>query len=67
MRPTRSTAVASITTSPAPVMASCIRCCRCQSPAVPSSAEYWHMGETATRLGSVMGPSSSEEKRCGTA
>ena len=44
-------------------MASCIRCCRCQSVALPSSAEYWHMGATTMRLGSAMGPSASGEKR----
>ena len=27
------------------------------SVAVPSSAEYWHMGATATRLGTSIGPS----------
>ena len=25
----------------------------CQSLAAPSSAEYWHIGDTTTRLGSV--------------
>jgi len=59
MRPMRSTAVASITTRPAREMASCIRCCRCQSVALPSSAEYWHIGATAMRLGSSIGPSAS--------
>ena len=38
MRPRRSTAVASTTTSPAPEYASCERCCRCQSVAEPSLA-----------------------------
>src|SRR5262249_29150998 len=47
-------------------IASCIRCCRCQSAASPSSAEYWHMGATTMRLGRSMGPTWSGEKRCGT-
>lgn len=28
-------------------------CIRCQSDAQPSRAEYWHMGDITTRLGSV--------------
>src|SRR5262249_23236380 len=67
MRPCRSTAVASKAIMPARLMANCIRCWRCQSDALPSLAEYWHMGDTAMRLGSSMGPSLSGEKRCGTA
>ena len=63
MRPSRSTAVASSTIMPARPMASCIRCWRCQSVALPSPAEYWHMGATAMRLGSSMGPSGRGEKR----
>src|SRR6185437_13518281 len=41
-----------MTTSPAPELASIPRCTRCQSLAQPSSAEYWHMGETTMRLAS---------------
>src|SRR5262245_41602881 len=62
MRPARSTPVASTTIMPARVRASCIRCWRCQSVALPSAAEYWHMGDTTMRLGSVTGPSASGEK-----
>src|SRR5262245_8798528 len=62
MRPVRSTPVASTTIMPARVRASCIRCWRCQSVALPSAAEYWHMGDTTMRLGSVTGPSASGEK-----
>ena len=62
MRPCRSTPVASTVTMPAPDMASVIQCCRCQSVAEPSSAEYWHMGATAMRLGTVMPPMVSGEK-----
>src|SRR5262245_30842354 len=66
MRPMRSTAVASTTTMPARATANCIRCARCQSVALPSSAEYWHIGETAMRLGSVSGPTLRGSKRLGT-
>ena len=52
MRPIGSTAVASITSSPAPDMANWPRCARCQSVARPSSAEYWHIGAITIRLGS---------------
>jgi hypothetical protein len=63
MRPRRSTPVASTTTSAAPDMARFIQCCRCQSVALPSSAEYWHIGATTIRLGSGTGPRASGEKR----
>ena len=53
MRPSRLTSVISVITSPAPPTARLPRCTRCQSPGVPSSAEYWHIGETTTRLGST--------------
>src|SRR5580692_6242667 len=65
MRASGDTPVASITTSPAPPTARLPRCTRCQSVAKPSSQEYWHMGETAIRLGRVNPPSGSGEKRCG--
>src|SRR5712671_5387325 len=50
MRPRFSTAVASTKTMPAPPCANLPRCTRCQSPTWPSSAEYWHIGETTMRL-----------------
>ena len=53
MRPSGETAAASVMTSPAPPMARAPRWTRCQSFARPSSAEYWHMGETPTRFGIV--------------
>src|SRR6185437_2611029 len=53
MRPVCSTAVASIIRSPAPDTASEPRCCICQSLALPSSALYWHIGDTTMRLASV--------------
>src|SRR4051794_29721853 len=63
MRPSRSTAVASTVTSPAPDIAIVIRCCRCQSFIEPSFAEYWHMGETTIRFGSRTGPMSNGVNR----
>src|SRR5258706_13210166 len=57
MRPSRVTLVFSTTNRPAPEQAMLPRCARCQSVMEPSSAEYWHIGETTTRLGSVMPPS----------
>src|SRR5258705_5514973 len=57
MRPSRVTLVFSTTNSPAPEQAMLPRCARCQSVIEPSSAEYWHIGEMTTRLGSVMPPS----------
>jgi hypothetical protein len=50
MRPRFSTAVASTNTTPAPPCANLPRWTRCQSPACPSVAEYWHIGETTTRF-----------------
>src|SRR3970282_900874 len=32
------------------------RCTRCQSLMQPSSAEYWHIGDTTMRFGSVTPP-----------
>src|SRR4029078_2544288 len=37
-------------TRPAPELASIPRWARCQSVAVPSSALYWHIGDTTMRL-----------------
>ena len=47
---------------PAPVIASIIQCCRCQSVAEPSSAEYWHIGETAMRFANSSAPIRIGEK-----
>ncbi len=52
--PSGNTAVASTITRPAPPTARLPRCTRCQSLARPSCAEYWHMGDTAMRLGKVI-------------
>src|SRR5260221_13405352 len=62
MRPRRSTPVASTVIRPAPDMANVIQCWRCQSVAEPSSAEYWHIGETAMRLDICIPPISIGEK-----
>ena len=57
MRPSAATWVASVMTSPAPPSARLPRCTRCQSLGVPSSLEYWHMGDTTTLLRSCSAPS----------
>ncbi len=63
MRPRRSTSVISTVTMAAPVIASIIQCWRCQSEAEPSSAEYWHIGDTAMRLLKSRPPMLIGEKR----
>src|ERR1035437_727788 len=63
MRPSGETAVASAMIRPAPPMAREPRCTRCQSPAIPSSEEYWHIGDTPMRLRSVTDLIVSESKR----
>src|SRR5262245_20685054 len=57
MRPSGVTPLASTMMSPAPEQARFPRCMRCQSVMLPSTAEYWHIGEMLTRLGSVTPPS----------
>src|SRR6185312_9664824 len=56
MRPAGSTAVCSTTSSPAPDSDNEPRCCRCQSLADPSSALYWHIGDTAMWFARVIPP-----------
>ena len=63
MRPRRSTCVASTMTRPAPELASMPRWARCQSVAVPSSALYWHIGDTTMRLVNSTLPSLMGVKR----
>ena len=53
MRPSRLTSVISATISAAPPDARLPRCTRCQSFGVPSSAEYWHIGDTTMRFAST--------------
>ncbi len=53
IRPASSTPVASTISIPAPDIAKVPKCIACQSVALPSTAEYWHMGLTTIRLGSV--------------
>src|ERR1700690_2141370 len=40
-------------TRPAPETQNCPRCIKCQSVALPSSALYWHIGETTMRIWTV--------------
>src|SRR6185312_16106037 len=53
IRPSGVIAVASAVTTAAPPTAREPRCTRCQLLAKPSSDEYWHIGETMMRWGSV--------------
>src|SRR4030081_1143343 len=53
MRPIASTWVASMQNIAAPDSASVLMCVKCQSLASPLTAEYWHIGATMMRLGSV--------------
>lgn len=62
MRPSGTTAVASVSTSPAPPVAKPPRWTKCQSLAMPSVAEYWHIGATPMRLRSVSERSVNGEK-----
>src|SRR5262249_61212026 len=50
MRPIASTSVISKHSRAAPELASIPRWARCQSVMHPSTAEYWHIGETMTRF-----------------
>src|SRR5205814_10494164 len=50
IRPSRETSVISVKTRPAPPMARAPRWTRCQSLGVPSTAQYWHIGDTTTRF-----------------
>ena len=49
---------------PAPDMARLPRCAMCQSVALPSTAEYWHIGETMMRLASSSLPIFTGENKC---
>src|ERR1700761_8555854 len=53
MRPTASTWVASMQNIAAPDSARLLMCVKCQSFALPPSAEYWHIGATIIRLGNA--------------
>src|SRR4029079_10130087 len=63
MRPSGVTPLASTHTMPAPPTARLPRCTKCQSFGMPSSDEYWHIGETMTRLGRTTERSCRGEKR----
>src|ERR1700704_4986908 len=60
-----STAVASRITRPAPDIANEPRCIQCQGCATPSSAAYWHIGETTMRLGNSKAASLNGVNRTG--
>src|ERR1700749_4443517 len=53
MRPMASTWVASMQNIAAPDSARLLMWVKCQSLAEPSSAEYWHIGDTMMRLDKV--------------
>ncbi len=53
MRPIGSTSVISKHSSAAPELDSMPRCAKCQSVIEPSTAEYWHIGDTMTRFSSA--------------
>src|SRR5471030_326261 len=53
MRPVASTWVASMQNIAAPDSASVLIWVKCQSLASPLTAEYWHIGATMMRLGSL--------------
>src|SRR5579862_593970 len=63
MRPSAVTPLASTHTSDAPPTARLPRCTRCQLLGMPSSLEYWHMGETKMRLWKVTERRVSGENR----
>ena len=64
IRPPALTAVASIVNIPAPDRSICPQWIRCQSVAQPSSAEYWHIGDTTMRLASARPRSAMGSNRC---
>src|SRR3984885_3499499 len=63
MRPTASTAVASMNTTAAPDSARDPRCTVCQELATPSFAMYWHIGDTAIRFANFRAPNCPSENR----
>src|ERR1035437_5089982 len=56
MRPSGNTAVASIVNIAAPLLSRLPQCIKCQSPASPLCAEYWHIGATTIRLAKARPP-----------
>src|SRR5437763_8587875 len=61
MRPIADTAVASIVNMPAADCSSWPQWIVCQSVAQPSTAEYWHIGETTMRFANVSSRSENSE------
>jgi len=53
MRPSGDTPVASMISSPAPLCDRPPKCIMCQSPTLPSVAEYWHIGAITMRFARV--------------
>src|SRR3982750_2806213 len=67
LRARSSTAVSSQNTIAAPPSANLPRCTRCQSVGPPSSDEYWHIGDTTTRLRAVRPRGGRGKKNSGAA
>ncbi len=65
MSPRGSIATDSVKTMPAPPTAREHRCWKCQSPGVPFSAEYWHIGDIVMRLRTRTERKSIGRKMCG--
>src|SRR5947209_12293164 len=65
MRPSGETPLASTITSPAPPTARLPRCTTCHMFGRPRSDEYWHIGETKTRLRQVTERNVIGSNRCG--
>src|SRR5215471_16619087 len=63
IRPNCSTCVASTIKRPAPELASMPRWVKCQSLAQPSSALYWHIGDTTMRLSTSRPANASGENK----
>ena len=54
IRPSGETSVISVMTRPVPPIARLPRCTTCQSFTVPSTAEYWHIGDMTRRFLTVI-------------
>src|SRR3954470_9057559 len=65
MRPSGTTAAASVKISAAPPVAILPRWTKCQSSAKPSRALYWHIGDMTTRFLSVILRSAMGENKSG--
>ena len=63
IRPSGEMAAASVKINPAPPTALLPKCTKCQSFGNPSSAEYWHIGETTIRFFKVSSLNFREENK----